>query len=187
MNQPGRGAASPLARAQPLAGVPRAPATLILGVAANARWSDTQDRCRVAGLLQATAVRWTREDLSWNLVEPQRGVYDGTRFDTLLRFAAKNGITVLPIIDDTPKWAGPAPAALPYDAADYAAFVATVASRYGPGGQFWRAQPHVPARPLHWIELYNEPYLSGQDARSYARLVRAAVVAARAVTPGLHF
>jgi hypothetical protein len=168
-------------------GVARAPASLILGVAANMRWANRQDRCRVAGMMHATGVGWTREDLSWNQIEPQRGVYKWERFDVLLRFAAKHGITVLPIIDDTPKWAGPAAGALPSTIADYTTFVTTVVRRYGPGGEFWRAQPHIPTHPIHWIELYNEPYLTAPDPGSYALLVRATVQAAQGVVPGLHF
>jgi hypothetical protein len=164
----------------------RAPASLILGLSANLRSLSAGDRCRAAATVLATGIHWIREDLEWSQVEPAPGVFHWTRYDNLVRFAAKQGITVLPLIDATPSWAGPATAqALPSDLAAFTLFVADAASRYGPNGQFWRAQPHVPAHPVRYLELYNEPYLAGQDPGFYAVMVRAAAEAVHAVDPGV--
>ena len=54
---------------------------------------------------------------------------------------AQHGVHVLPIMLDTPVWAG---ATLEHDPADpsaYATFVAAVVARYGPHGSFWTQHP----------------------------------------------
>ena len=83
----------------------------------------------------------------------------------------------------------PTSASLPSDPRAYATFVAAAVARYGPGGTFWRQNPDLPARPLLWFELWNEPYYAdhNRDPGAYARLVRAAVLAGRAAQPSARF
>ncbi len=96
---------------------------------------------------------------------------------------------VLPILDDAPAWAAQTSSTVPSAPASYAAFTAAAVARYGPGGAFWRAHPRLPARPLVWYELWNEPYYAdhNRDPGVYARLVRAAVTAGRAANPAARF
>jgi hypothetical protein len=99
---------------------------------------------------------------------------------------------VLPLLMDTPSWAG-AWNQIPADTSLYADYVAHVVARYGPGGDFWKAHPELPAdaAPTHF-ELWNEPYLQnfsagGADPAKYARTVSAAVTAGRAANPNAKF
>ncbi len=41
----------------------------------------------------------------------------------------------------------------------YARFTAALATRYGPGGAFWRDHPRLPQRPLRAVTVWNEPNL----------------------------
>jgi hypothetical protein len=166
------------------ADVPRAPSSLILGVSANVRSADGRGQCIRYAELQATGVRGIREDLAWGAAEPVPGRPDFGSYDRLVLSAAEHGLTVLPLVDDTPRWAGAGPQALPSDPRQLADFVAAVARRFGRDGELWRGHPSVPAHPVTWIELYNEPYLHAQDPGTYARLVRAVALALRRAGSG---
>ncbi len=159
----------------------------IIGINANSQGYHAhagvlQDRVRHIG------VRWLREELDWNVVETAPGRYDWTRYDELYAAAARRRLHILALILGTPSWAGPSPTALPADPATYAAFVAAVVRRYGPGGVFWATHPGLRADPSQWFELWNEPWnalFSGghPDPGAYARLVAAAGPAAHRANP----
>lgn len=159
--------------------------SLLLGVHANLQGLSGRSRCLQARLARATRVQSLREDLSWARAEPAPGRFDWRRFDGVMITAARQGLSVLPVLDDTPRWAGDQPTRIPTRPASYALFAAAAAARYGPGGSFWRAHPRYAALALGWLELWNEPYIrnfaaGGPDPAIYAGLVRAAVLAARA-------
>ncbi|MDQ6810787.1 MAG: hypothetical protein M3Z95_02665, partial [Actinomycetota bacterium] len=92
----------------------------------------------------------------------------------------------------TPTWARKRPedfASPPRDPATYAAFMSALVHRYGPGGDFWRAHPEIPAVPIRAWQIWNEPgqpyYWSDQPfASSYVRLLAAARSAIKAADPG---
>ncbi len=136
--------------------------------------------------------RYLREDLSWATVERRRGRFDWRRYDAVFGVAAQYGLTVLPVLDDAPRWSGGSERSLPTEQRALARFAARAVARYGPGGTFWRAHPELPRRPADHLELFNEPYLPDYSAGrpnpgQYARLVAAAVPAARAANPGVRF
>ncbi len=171
-------------------GTPRAPQPpLLLGISASLRLFPGRAQCEEARLAQATGVQAVREDLSWAQAEPQPGRYDWTNYDAVVATATNAGLMVLPVLDDAPAWAEPTPTTVPSTPASYAAFTAAAVARYGPGGTFWRGHPELPARPLVWYELWNEPYYAdhNRDPGEYARLVRAAVTAGRAANRGARF
>jgi polysaccharide biosynthesis protein PslG len=145
------------------------------GVVANMLGWGTGAAGVLAGEMSSLGVGWTREDLKWSNVEPQRGVFDWSAFDAMLGTARAHGISVLPVVGYAPAWASPG------DASDYAAFVAAAVTRYGPGT----------TADLQWFELWNEPYFayawggSPGNPAAYARDVRAASAAAKAVAPSV--
>jgi Beta-galactosidase len=165
------------------------PPSLLLGFNAAISLFPGQAGCEQASLAQATGVQAVRDDLAWAETEPQPNRYNWSNFDGFLTTATADGLLVLPVLGDPPPWAAPSSASVPTDVGPYAAFVAAAVSRYGPGGTFWRAHPRLPARPLVWYELWNEPYFAdhNRDPGAYARLVRAAVIAGRAANPGARF
>lgn len=172
----------------PAPGRSNAGSTLLLGVSASIRLEPAADRCEEARLAAETGVQAVREDLSWRLTEPEQNRYDWSGYDGVVRSAIEAGLMVLPILDDPPRWASPGQC-LPADPGPYASFTAAAVARYGPDGQFWRDNPELPARPLLWFELWNEPWNArcNRDPAIYARLVVAAVNAGRAARSSARF
>ena len=89
---------------------------------------------------------------NWAAVEAERGSYDWTAVDEMLRPAVKRGLRPVLFLYGTPAWAANrdghgcegggcivyAPAS-PETRAAFAAFAAAAVRRYGPGGEFWTA------------------------------------------------
>ncbi len=107
--------------------------------------------------------------------------------DRFVAAAARQGITVLPVVIRAPAWAVDGPPSYgtpPRDASAYAAFARALAARYGPRGTFWATQKHD--RPIRAWQIWNEPnlgtYWNQQPswAGGYAALLRAAAAAIRA-------
>jgi hypothetical protein len=179
-------AAAPVAPAPaPAADVsnaPVAPGALTIGINANTQgWGPgtPQEQDKV----MQTGVRWLREELDWNTVETAPGQYDWSHYDALYTSAAQRGMTILPVVMETPSWDGPSPQQFPTDPNTYATFFAAVAARYGPGGTFWTENPSLTPTPSPDFELWNEPYMVNADGSVYAHLVAAAGPAAHAANP----
>jgi hypothetical protein len=172
-------------------------AHLRVGLTTNAQASALNSAAVLDEARQAGAGR-LREDFLWSVIEPQDDAWTWDRYDKLFRAAAKRGMRILPVLIDTPSWAGSAWNTIPADPSQYAEFTAKVVERYGPRGRFWRQQqrrcrrhrqrcrahPNVASLAPHYFELWNEPYLDkfsagGIDPGRYARLVKAAASAGR--------
>ena len=137
-------------------------------------------------------------------VSPQPGTSNWSSYDQVVGDAARGGISIDPILFGLPSWMTPYPAMLPVhntaQARFWFSFVRAAASRYGPGGSFWKAHPDLPARPMRSWEVWNEPNINEYaaqrrpvTAREYARLLRitragldAASPANRVVVGGLY-
>ena len=139
-----------------------------------------------------TGAKWMRQDFFWSDIEPQPGVFDFSLYDQYVLDSAEHGIHLLPLLFDTPSWAGPTGNTIPADPSAYAAYVAAVVGRYGPHGTFWTAYPALAGYAIGTFELWNEPYYdSGNngdyDPGRYARMVKAAAIAGRQADPDAHF
>jgi hypothetical protein len=157
---------------------PKHHTSLVIGL--NSVWNDDCNLAAIAG----AGVTMERVELSWDTVEHKPGKWNFGEFDKEFAKAARHGITMLPLLMDVPSWAGSAVNAFPSKTAAYAAYVARVVARYGKHGTFWRAHRKIPARPVTWFEIWNEPYLSqfsgsGVNPGAYARLFKQAVVAGK--------
>jgi hypothetical protein len=140
----------------------------------------------------ATGAKWIRQEFDWSQIEPSPGSFDFSRYDQFMLLSAQSGTHVLPIMLDTPAWAGASWNTIPADPSAYAAYVAAVVGRYGPHGSFWTQHPSLAAYAIQTYELWNEPYYSNgndgnYDAGQYARLVRAAAIAGRQADPDARF
>jgi hypothetical protein len=144
--------------------------------------------------LRATGATLGRSDAPWELSEPTAPSgavhhYDWSSDDRIAGALADHGLRWLPIIDYSAPWAQSIPGqdhSPPSSDADYAAYAAAVAARYGPGGAFWRTRPGRPALPVQAFEIWNEPdnaqfWAPTADAGQYARLYAAAHDAIHAV------
>jgi hypothetical protein len=159
------------------------PAAQVPVIGMNVLWipGDTatlRERFRKA---RALGVREIRLDWEWRQAEARRGEYVWDKFDTMVRAAHDEGVSLLPIVHYAPDWAlrsGRKPADVyemaPRDDAfpDFARFLLASMRRYGPGGS--AAFAFTPIR--HW-QVWNEPNLPQfwgprPDAAAFSRLMR---------------
>jgi polysaccharide biosynthesis protein PslG len=164
---------------------------LLVGLDASVvGWSDMAPR--FDQVASATGAKWLREEFSWSEIEPQPGTFAFSRYDQFMLLAAQHNTHVLPLLFDTPTWAGASESSMPADPSAYAAFVAAVVGRYGPHGSFWAQHPTLAGYAIQTYELWNEPYYSNgnngdYDPGRYARLVKAAAIAGRQADPSARF
>ena len=187
------GAVTQISTPAPSPTPPAVSAPLIVGLNADASgWGGASTAPRLDLVTSATGTKWLRETFEWSTIEPQPGVFDFSYYDHFMLLAAQRGLHILPLFYDTPSWAGPAYNAIPSDPTAFGQFVAAVVARYGTGGSFWAANPSLSRSAVTTWEIWNEPYLSSGDDNdydpgAYARLVKAAAVAGRAVDPDAKF
>jgi Cellulase (glycosyl hydrolase family 5) len=111
--------------------------------------------------------------------------------DLIMSAAAKRQVSVLPVVEYTPGWDATHPgnhASTPKSAAPYAAFMAALVKRYGPGGTFWSQHPQLPKDPVHMWQVWNEPHFTSYwttqpFAPSYVALLKAAHDAIKTADP----
>lgn len=127
-------------------------------------------------------VQLSRQTFDWSDIEFRRGRYDWSAHDRLVLMAARNGIAVLPVLFNAPRWhasgGGRRGTFPPRRPAAMARFAAAAVARYGPRGQLWRSNRGTRARPIRVWQVWNEPslrvYWGGRpNARAYVRLLKA--------------
>jgi len=146
--------------------------------------------------LAATGAQLARSDAPWEASEPQPpsgGVhrYDWAFDDRVAGALAAHRLRWLAIIDYSAPWAQSVPGqdhSPPSSPADFAAYAAAFAQRYGAHGSFWAAHPTLPAEPVDTYEIWNEPdspvfWYPQPDLARYAVLYLQARAAIRAVQP----
>ncbi|MGZ4182966.1 MAG: hypothetical protein ACXVUL_20065 [Solirubrobacteraceae bacterium] len=177
-----------------------APGAEQFGVSVNRLFNDgtyspQQIESQLAAL-HATGATIARSDALWEASEPAAPVggvhhYDWGFDDAIAAALARHGLRWLPIIDYSATWAESVAGSdhsPPSSAADFAAYAAAVAARYGSGGSFWRAHPDLAPLPVDTFEIWNEPdspnfWVPAPDAARYADLYRAAREGIFAVDP----
>ena len=186
-----------------------APSGVAYGLNVNRLFNDRRYTSAQIGAqlsaVAATGVTLARSDSLWELSEPRPPVngvhsYDWQFDDTIAGDLAAHGLTWLPIVDYSALWSESVKGAdhsPPASDADYAAYAAGLARRYGPGGAFWAAHPALTARPVSTIEIWNEPdnrefWAPSPDPAAYASLyldardaIAAAVPTTRVIIGGL--
>lgn len=176
---------TPPAQPLPVRALPAARGGLLVGQHMALRFYDGDVLCNLAGAARRSGAGGVREDVGWEQVQPRPGTYDWAASDRVALAAARFGLVLLPLLDGQPAWSRGRLVT------GYARFVAAAVRRYGPGGALWRGHPELAHRAPVWFELWNEPYEpTNRDrlsARTYARLVRAAVRAGRAADPRARF
>jgi hypothetical protein len=148
--------------------------------------------------IRAAGIGQVRSDTGWHLAErsaPVGGVhrYDWSYNDHVAAALARAGLALYALVDYSAPWASRIPGdamSPPRDLGHFAAYAAAFARRYGPGGEFWRARPELPARPVTTLEIWNEPNVIGfwhpaPDPALYAALLAASADAVARVDPSL--
>ena len=133
-----------------------------------------------------------RFELHWASIDKAPGgVYDWSDPDRIIGQAAAGGVRALPFAFATPQWvaaldghdcsAAPCGTFAPTGAGAMAAwrdFLAAAVRRYGPNGEFWQANPDIPALPIRNWQLWNEQnspsfYAPKPNVADYAELLHA--------------
>lgn len=133
--------------------------------------TDAEGRKRMekaADIAMAVGVKWSREEMMWAAIEPERGKFDWSRYDAVIETARSRGISVYGIIDYWNKWTKPY---TPEGIADYADYCKALVGRYK-------------GKINHW-EIWNEPNIffwpGPKDV--YPQLLKAAYKAIKEVDP----
>jgi len=136
------------------------------------------------GAIRGIGARSVRVVFSWDVIEVRRrtgsscatALYNFDRHNELVSRAGQRGISILPVLGDSPKYAGkigaryPAPGTRAFQ--DFQCFVRALVGHYGRGGAF-------PARDIIEWQVWNEPnlpiYNPGKNVspRKYGQLVKA--------------
>ncbi len=142
--------------------------------------------------MQRGGIRTYRIPLGWSQAWPSPGVLNWASFDAQVAGAAAAGLSVLPVTYSTPSWLGVSPLTLPVGSAwqrgVWQAFLTLAVERYGPGGDFWTANPGLPYRPIRAWQIWNEEnatwYTEPVSVTGYAQLLKISSKALKAVDPG---
>jgi len=141
-------------------------------------WSE--DYVRYAEDIQKVGLRWLRcggwDERQWS--------------DKAALLAARNGVNLVPVLymkEIAHEQSLPADAALKR----WREVVRDSVQRYGPGGALWQENKDVPAAPIRYWEIWNEPnieFLTPPEGmlrtELYARLLQAAAEEIRKLDPG---
>lgn len=146
----------------------------------------------LAASAKAAGIQWTREEITWDLVEPQNNQFK-TFYDSGFKQAADNGFNIIGMLLTTPQWARDGACrnnywCPPADVNEYAQFAAWMVERYdGDGNNDAPGSPRIAA----W-EIWNEPNaaatwpsIGSTDAtrRRYGDMMVAAYNAIKAADP----
>jgi hypothetical protein len=134
------------------------------------------------GRMRAGGISHVKLLISPNVIAPQAGGRDWALYDQIVGDASRAGISLDPWFFQVPSWMSADPATLPIQTQAerlwWFGFVRDVARRYGPGGSFWAQNPSIPAHPMSYWEVWNEPNIAGMtgpggvSVRGYAQLLR---------------
>lgn len=161
-------------------------------IAGTAQWANSGMGGRLDKVVAMSGTKWLREAFEWSRIEPSPGRFNFAHYDQFVLLAARHHVHLLGQLYVAPAWAAKAPNAVPADPSAYAAYVAAVVARYGPGGTLWRSYPSLASYAVQTFELWNEAYYTQgndgvYDPGRYARLVVAATTAGRAANPAAKF
>jgi polysaccharide biosynthesis protein PslG len=155
---------------------------IFFGSKADGTLDDAAAFGQEAPLMVEAGIRTVRLPVRWWIAQPERGRLQLATLDAQVAVAAQNGLEVLVLLEQTPRWAAADRSTLfstPRDPRDFSAFLRLLIARYGPQGTLWAERPEVPKRPVRAWQIYNEPNLSRYwSARPYARTYRRVLCAA---------
>jgi hypothetical protein len=151
-------------------------------VAEDVLAGDAAYRRRTLARMRAAGVGLIRQTFHWDRIETAPGQYDFAEYDAYVADVTSAGIQILPILFTPPEFRaprGPKRGTYPPErSGDMAYFARRLVNRYGPNGDFWRANPGLRPRPIRAWQVWNEPNLpvywpAGPDPAAYAQLLTA--------------
>ena len=142
---------------------------------------------------RAAGVKLLRVTFNWASIEVAPNSFDFTTYDKYVLDAAQRGITMLPLLFNSPSFYGKRSAKRhsraslpPADNADFARFATLVVQRYGPNGSLWAGNPNP--LPFRAYQIWNEPTLpvywrDKPSATEYLTMLRTVGGAIKAADP----
>lgn len=147
----------------------------------------------------ATGAGVVREHLHWDRIERWPGGFDWSDSDAMIAALVARGMTLMPVIVDTPQFYSTRPAGVttdgwpPRDPASITRFATELTKRYGTKGTYWGCllPGFLCRRPYHPIiawQVWNEPdfpawWRTGVDPAAYTALLRNAYTGLKAGDP----
>ena len=128
-----------------------------------------EERIRAAQMAQWAGMKWSREEFSWNYIEPEKGRWRWDRYDDAVRVAAEHDIMLFGLLDYWGAWTQPYTA---QGIADYCNYVRAVVGRYKDRIAYWEI----------WNEPNIQPFWHGTPEQ-YADLLKAAYKACKEADP----
>jgi hypothetical protein len=136
------------------------------GINGNRIWSASGvNKTALLSDMHAAGVSYVRLNMDWRFYEttaPTNGThhYSFGTLDNEVLDMARAGLRVEPMLSHAPDWAQryPTPNSPPSQdhMDDWLAYVQAIASRYGPNGSLWAANPSVTKMPAQVYEIWNE-------------------------------
>lgn len=127
-----------------------------------------QELSQALQLAKEAGVRWTRVDMNWPNVEPEKGEFAWERWDAIIDSVSNHGIQMLGLLAYQPGWLSPNAPVTNEERALFANYVYEVVKRYKEkihyweiwnepnGGSFWRPKSNVADYANLLIASYNE-------------------------------
>jgi polysaccharide biosynthesis protein PslG len=148
-------------------------------------WGQPETTARDLSRVGELGFTWQKSLFQWKLIEPQKGVFNWTEPDRVVRESNALGINIIARVDFQPSWArgdaahnGP-----PERYSDYGDFIFALVDRYKEGS---------PYGTVAAVELWNEPNISREwgnqvisrgSAADYVRLMCIGHEAAKRASP----
>lgn len=137
----------------------------------NYRWTwAAADRDRQFRAIAGAGVGSVRASITWQEIQSCRpgtlfcsGQFEWQRYDEWVGALARAGLTLDVLLGWSATWASSQfgqELAPPANPAEFAVYAKAVATRYGRDGEFWRANPALPYRPVATFEVWNEPNMA---------------------------
>jgi hypothetical protein len=161
-------------------------------VAEDVLAGDAAYRRRTLARMRAAGVGLIRQTFHWDRIETSPGRYDFAEYDAYVADVTGAGMQILPILFTPPEFRaprGPERGTYPPERSrDMADFARRLVLRYGPGGDFWRANSDLRPRPIRAWQVWNEPNLpvywpDGPDPAEYTELLTAVAEAIHRADP----
>jgi len=142
----------------------------------NYKYPDRRSLEKVSALMQEAGVGWVRTDFLWEDIEPSKGVFKFTKYDTIVDVVDRHNIKILGVLHYSTGWASSCGKwnCPPQDTRLFINYVKKVISRYKDKVKYW--------------EIWNEPdsstYWNPQDGlKSYCAFLKEVYLAAKKIDP----
>ncbi|MBN1310027.1 MAG: O-antigen ligase family protein [Anaerolineae bacterium] len=132
-------------------------------------------------LIADTGFVWLRQSFAWDAIEARPGEYAWDAYDAIVESAGERSLRLVAVLERSPAWAAPEPAAPPSDISAFSAFAGALAERYGDSIDVYQVwdEPNLiigwggPPDPIDYIAMLEPAYKAIHDADEEALVLTA--------------